>query len=355
MISRKGKQEAPELKYNTLAETILDGILVIDFRGMILYGNKAAAKMFGFNEPKEAIGRNIFWFISPGYRTKAIKALVEVYKGNWGFLSSYKVINKNKDSFWVETLGRKVFYQGRSAELFIIRDITERKEMEEALYEAKKDLEKKVEERTHKLKIANEKLKESFKKVERLFNGTIEALASAVKAKDTYTAGHQRRVARLASTIAREMNIPEDRIDGIYMAAVIHDIGKIHVPARVLNKIKPLTKEEFDIINKHARFGYDILKAIEFPWPVAKIVYQHHERINGSGYPLGLSGKDILLEAKILAVADVVEAISCERPYRKALGIETALKEITEKQGVFYDPQVVSACIAVFKNNKFHF
>ena len=229
-----------------------------------------------------------------------------------------------------------------------LRDIAERKKMEEAFQKVKNELEKKVKERTSELRATLEKL-------ERLFEATVGALASAVEAKDPYTAGHQKRVAGLACAIAREMKLPEEQIDGIHVAAIVHDIGKIHIPAEILTKPGNLSKIERSIINTHPQSGYDILKAIEFPWPIAKIVFQHHERIDGSGYPEGRSGKDILLEAKILAVADVVEAMSSDRPYRKSLGIKKALAEISEKKGILYDANVAKACLILFSKKKFRF
>jgi len=309
--------------------------------------------MFGYEKADEGIGLNVFKFLLPGYRWKVFKDLMRVYSGEWGFVAAYEVKTKDGRPFWAETLGRKIRYQGKAAELVILRDITERRRMEEALYEAKRDLEKKVEERTKEIKAANEELRESFEKVRRLLKGAIDALSSAVEARDRYTAGHQERVAKLACAIGVKMGLSEEQVNGLYMASVVHDIGKIRVPAALLSKIEPLTEEEFEIIYSHAQCGYEILKTIEFPWPVARIVQQHHERMDGSGYPLGLSGKDILLEARILAVADVVEAISFPRPYRKALGLETALKEISDKKGVHYDPDVVEACLKVFEDSDF--
>ena len=159
----------------------------------------------------------------------------------------------------------------------------------------------------------------------------------------------------LARTIAKEMKLSKDQIDGIRTAGTIHDLGKIGVPAEILNKPVRLTDIEFNLIKIHPLVGYNILKQIEFPWPVAEIVLQHHERLNGSGYPRGLSDEDILLEAKILGVADVVEAMASHRPYRPALGIDEALEEISQNKGVLYDPQVVDTCLKVFRKKRFKF
>jgi PAS domain S-box-containing protein/putative nucleotidyltransferase with HDIG domain len=182
---------------------------------------------------------------------------------------------------------------------------------------------------------------------------SIETIANTVEARDPYTAGHQQRVAALALAIAQEMGLPEDQIKGVHLAAIIHDLGKIHVPAEILSKPGKLTALEYELIKTHPQDGYDILKNVDFPWPIADIILQHHERLDGSGYPQGLKGDDILLEAKIIAVADVMEAISSHRPYRAARGIDAALDEIRKNRGILYDPSVVDACLIIFEENKF--
>jgi len=167
--------------------------------------------------------------------------------------------------------------------------------------------------------------------------------------RDPYTAGHQRRVAELASAIAKEMRLPKEKIEGIHMAGLIHDIGKIAVPAEILSKPSKLSKMEMDLIKAHSQVGYELLKEIDFPWPVANIVLQHHERLDGVGYPQGLKGDEILLEARILAVADVVEAMASHRPYRPALGLDAALDEIKQGKGKLYEPAAVDACLVLFE------
>lgn len=202
---------------------------------------------------------------------------------------------------------------------------------------------------------AEKDLKQSLEKSQRLLEQTVNVLASTVEMRDPYTAGHQRQVNKLACAIAEEMGLPKEQIDGIRMAALIHDIGKIYVPAEILSRPGELTETEFGLIKIHSQAGHDVLKPIEFPWPVAEIVLQHHERLNGSGFPQGLSGEEILLEARIIGVADVVEAMSSHRPYRPALGINKALEEISQNRGVLYDPQVVDVCLKVFSENGFKF
>ena len=178
---------------------------------------------------------------------------------------------------------------------------------------------------------------------------SIQTIADTVEARDPYTAGHQRRVSELATAIAQEMGLPEEQVNGIHLAAIIHDLGKIHVPAEILAKPGKLSDIEYMLIKTHPRDGYDILKSVKFPWPIADIVLQHHERLDGSGYPQGLKGEQILLEAKIMAVADVVESMMSHRPYRPGLGIDAALEEIALKKGKLFDPAVVEVCIRLFR------
>ncbi|MDD5712524.1 MAG: HD domain-containing protein, partial [Smithellaceae bacterium] len=198
-------------------------------------------------------------------------------------------------------------------------------------------------------KMMEEERREAFGKLRKSLGATVRAMAMVVETKDPYTAGHQRRVADLARAIANEMNLTVQQIDGIRMASVIHDIGKIAVPAEILSKPSDLSHTEQLLIQEHAIFGYNILKDIEFPWPIARMVLEHHERIDGSGYPNGLKDEDLLLESKIIAVADVVEAIASYRPYRPAHGLERALEEIDSQKGILYDSVVADACLRLFR------
>jgi putative two-component system response regulator len=207
-------------------------------------------------------------------------------------------------------------------------------------------LEELVDERTTELMESEKRLRTSLL-------GSITTMASIVEMRDPYTAGHQRRVAELAVAIANELQLPEELVEGVHLAGVVHDIGKIRVPAEILSKPGKLNVLEFGIIKEHAQNGYEILKTIDFPWPIAQAVLQHHERMDGSGYPQGLKGNQILLEARILGVADVVEAITSHRPYRPGLGLEVALEEITHSRGILYDPQVVDACLALFREQHY--
>ena len=202
---------------------------------------------------------------------------------------------------------------------------------------------------------AEDEREAAYRALDKALTDSIAAMSKIVEIRDPYTAGHQTRVADLSVAIARELKLPEERVKYIRIAALIHDIGKIYIPSDILSKPGKLRDMEWQLIKIHAQGSYDILKTIEFPWPIAQIAWQHHERLDGSGYPNGLNADDILLEAKILAVADVVEAMSSYRPYRPALGIEKALDEISRNRGVLYDPNIVDACLKLFYENSFKF
>ena len=202
---------------------------------------------------------------------------------------------------------------------------------------------------------AEDALIKSLNSLERSISGTIHTISFIAEIRDPYTGGHQQRVALLSRAIAQEMDMPEDETKGVYVAAMLHDIGKISIPIEILVKPGRLNQMEILFIKQHPQSGYDILKMIEFPWPVAQIALQHHERINGSGYPRGLTGEEILLYAKIIGVADVVESMASHRPYRSALGTDRALEEISSNSQVLYDPRVVRACLDLFVKKKFTF
>lgn len=197
-----------------------------------------------------------------------------------------------------------------------------------------------------------ENIKQKHSELEKAMDGVVHAMSLVVESRDPYTAGHQRRVAELAQAIAREMGLSEWQVMGMHIAGLLHDVGKVAVPSEILSKPGKISQYEYNIIKNHSQIGYEILQRIDFPWPVTVAILQHHERMNGSGYPAGISGEDIILEAKILGVADVVEAMSSHRPYRPALGLGSALAEITKNRGVLYDPNVVDACLRLLENNE---
>ena len=204
-------------------------------------------------------------------------------------------------------------------------------------------------------KHAEEKLQQTLDSLKKAVGTTIQVLVSALESRDPYTAGHQARSAHLACAIATEMGLPSDKIDGLRMAGSIHDIGKLSIAAEILSKPTKLTNLEFSLIKEHSQSGYEMLKDVESPWPLAEIVYQHHERINGTGYPRNLKGEEIIMEARIMGVADVVEAMASHRPYRPGLGIEVALEEIKKNKGILYDEAVADVCLKLFLEKGYKF
>jgi putative nucleotidyltransferase with HDIG domain len=202
-------------------------------------------------------------------------------------------------------------------------------------------------------KRAEAELQQTLESFRKAVGATIQVMVSAVEMRDPYTAGHQLRAANLACAIAMEMGLPQDKIEGLRMAGSIHDIGKLSIPAEILSKPTKLTNIEFSLIKEHSQIGYEMLKDVESPWPLAQIVYQHHERIDGSGYPRNLKGDEILMEARIMAVADVVEAMASHRPYRPSLGMDVALAEIEKNKGTIYDNTVANACLRLFREKRY--
>lgn len=249
------------------------------------------------------------------------------------------------------------------------RDAAERVRVEKELRLARIEIDHLVDKRTEELARANDELhgkvletrrsedylQSTLDRLERSLEGTFRAMSLTLELRDPYMAGHQQRVSSLAVAIAQEMNLPWEKTEGLRFAGIIHDIGKIAAPAELMTKPSRLTKTEFQLVKDHPRVGYEMVKDIAFPWPVAHIILQHHERLDGSGYPEGLIGDAILPEARVLAVADVVEAICSLRAHRPALGIEKALEEIRKGRGIRYDTRVVDACIRLFREGRFSF
>jgi putative nucleotidyltransferase with HDIG domain len=296
----------------------------------------------------------------------AYENLSNLYKEMGDFSGALEYYRKYND------LSHKVFSDESSRNMIQlqIRFETERKKKEAAIYKLKNiELQNEISERIHfeeELRkhqdqleeLINErtiKLKNSYNKLERGFQGTIELFSKITELKDPYTSGHQVRVAKLASVIAREMELPEEKIEAIHVASLVHDIGKINVPQEILSKPGILSSLEMKMIQIHPQAGYNILSEINFPWPIAEIVREHHEHIDGSGYPQGLKGNDISIEARIICVADVIEAMSFHRPYRAVLGLKEAVQEITDNEDILYDKDVVRACKKVICEKGFSF
>jgi len=321
-----------EEKYRSILDNIIDGYYETDLAGNFTFFNNALCRMWGY--PKEELmGMHSRQYTDEETARKLYQAHHQVYKtGKPGRLMDYEIIRKDQTRVICQQSFTLIKNPGGEAIGFrgLVRDITELKQMEK-------------------------ERQASLNQLRQSLEATIHAMAVTVESRDPYTAGHQRRVSDLAYAIATELNLEKNRLDGLRMASTIHDLGKISIPAEILTKPTKLNNIELQIVRTHAQAGYDILKDIVFPWPIARIVLEHHERINGSGYPNHLEGNDILLESKILTVADVVEAMASHRPYRPSLGIELALDEITKNRGVLYDADVVDVCLRLFAEKRFNF
>ena len=328
-----------ERQHRLLAENVTDVIWTMDMGQRFTYFSPSVTRLRGYSV-EEARAQTLAEAMTPASYEKAVAVIAEELALEGGAdvdLSrsrrlELEMTRKDGSTVWVGVHATFLRDEEGTAIgiLGVARDISERKRAEQ-------DLQRTL-----------EQLRESL-------GGTIQVVTSTVEVRDPYTAGHQRRVTDLARAIAKEMQVPQERIDAIRMAGAIHDLGKVSVPAEILSKPGPLTDAEFRLVKTHPQVGHDILKNVEFPWPVAQIVLQHHERMDGSGYPAGLVGEEILLEARILAVADVVEAMASHRPYRPARGIDEALAEISQKRGALYDPEVVDACVTLFADKRFAF
>jgi PAS domain S-box-containing protein/putative nucleotidyltransferase with HDIG domain len=306
-------------QYRIITNTTMDGFVKLDLEGHILDLNEAYYHMLAYSK-EELLKMTVMDIEAQETPDKVKKHLEEIREvGSDRFESRLRL----KDGHIIDVEISLTLLRQAGHILVFARDITDRKQAEEAL-------------------------RRSYDQLRETFIATVNALASTVEMKDPYTAGHQRWVTRLACAIAKEMNLSEEQIEGIRMAGLIHDIGKINIPAEILTKPGHLSEIQYNMVKIHPQVGCDILKEIKFPWPVAEIVLQHHERMDGSGYPQGFSGTEILLEARILAVADVVEAMASHRPYRAAHGIERALDEVSRNKGTLYDSDVVDVCLKLF-------
>ncbi len=321
-----------EERYHRLYEDAPNAYLSVRAAdGTVLQSNAALEQLLGYSRD-ELAAMKVFQFYAdtPAGLPRAKECFEQFRRGESVHDAELQMRRKDGQLLWVSVSVEPVLdEQGEVVESrSSVMDITPRKLMEE-------------------------ERKRSGSRLQRALVQTIQAIAITIEKRDPYTAGHQQRVAELAIAIASELGLAEERIEGLRLGALIHDIGKIYVPAEFLNRPGHLSPTEFEIIQSHPEMGYDIVKGIEFPWPVAEMVVQHHERINGGGYPRGLKGEEILLEARILSVADVVEAMASHRPYRAALPLEMALTEIETHRGDRYDPAVVDACLRLFREQGF--
>lgn len=338
-------RESQQRIYNII-ESLPDAALAIDKEGRILHWNREMVALTGY-PAEDMVGKGDYQYALPFYNglrrpmlvDMIIKTDLDISYNYPGFYREGDILVTN--NIKINLQGQEKIMWGRAAPLYdsqgqvigaieTIRDITERYK-------------------------ATEEMKRNREQLQVLFDSTVHALAIALEKRDHYTAGHQLRVAKLASTIGEEMGLSENIIKNINIAGTLHDIGKIYVPLDILSQTNKLTEIQKLYLMTHSEAGYDIIKDIPFNGPIAKIIMQHHERIDGSGYPLGLKGDNILLEARIMAVADTVEAMTSHRPYRPALGIDRAMEEIQTNAGKIYDEAVVDACISILKKNKFQF
>lgn len=326
--AEKNMRESEE-RYRIVVENAHESILIMQ-NMKVVFANKAAAENTGYTVKALKSG-DFSKIIHPDdiemvrdYHMKRMKG-EEVPS-----FYTFRIISRDGTIRWAELNTTLVQWEKKPATLNFLKDVTERK-------------------------LLDEERSEGYKRTRETLDATVNSIAMIVETRDPYTTGHQMRVSHLARDIATEMGLSTDQKEFITTAAIIHDIGKLSIPSEILSKPTKLTDLEFELIKTHSQSGYNILKDIKFPWPVATVILQHHERMNGTGYPQNLKGEEILLEAKIVAVADVVEAISSHRPYRPTLGINFALNEISKNRGTLYDEQVVDACLGLFKNEEYTF
>ena len=317
-----------ELKFRNVFHNSRDAI-VVNRDGVHVIANQAYIKLYGYESAEELEGRSVLDLVAPSHRAQIAEyvGLRNAGQPAPGFFES-RGLRKDGTEFDTEIQASTFDLHGRIHTLAVIRDVSERKK-------------------------AEERLRQSYRELRVTFQAAIKALSSAFEMRDPYTAGHQERVTRLAVAIAQEMGLDEDRVEGIRIAGTVHDIGKMSIPAEILTKPTKLSPAEWALIQTHPRTGFTILENIRFPWPIARIVLQHHERMDGTGYPDKLIGETILLEARIIAVADVLEAMSSHRPYRPALGPREGIEEIRKGKGTWYDPAVVDACVRVIEERGF--
>lgn len=326
------KALAKEVLLQTLLEAAPNAFIIVASGGQIIYANKAAIEMFGYND-EEISRQNINILVPERFKEKHDQHCSQFFENPesrpMGSIELDLIgLHKDKKEFPLDSALIPIKIEGELAVVTIIRDLTKRKQTEKAL-------------------------EESNKKLQETLEGTINVISTIAEKRDPYTAGHQRRVSKLAHAIAREMELEPNRAEGVRIGALIHDIGKIAIPIEILSKPGKLKKDELNIIKTHSALGFEITKDVKFSWPIAKMILQIHERLDGSGYPNGVREQQIILEARISAVADVVEAMASHRPYRPALGVDAALTELLINKGKLYDPKAVDACVNLFKEKGF--
>jgi len=315
-----------EAKFRGLVEQVIAGIFIIQ-RDNLLYVNDRGAEIMGHGSASELIGTDFFQWVFEADRGCVAENMRKLTEG--GALSvSFSFAALRQDGVVVDVCANAAHatHEGKPAIIGMLIDISEKKR-------------------------AAREIQRYIGQLRNALSSTVEVATIISEMRDPYTVGHERRVAEIAMAIGQELGFDADRLEGLKVAGHLHDIGKMTVPAEILTRPGKLRATEFHLIQEHPQAGYDVLKGVDFPWPVAMVALQHHERLDGSGYPLGLKGKAILLEARIIAVADVVEAMFSHRPYRPGLGIERALAEIEQGRGTMFDAEVVDACLRLFREN----
>ncbi len=333
-ITERKKAEEEIRLHAAMMDNVAEGVYLIGLDDLLIkWTNERFARMFGY-DPGEMVGKHVDIINAPTTEVTPAEtriAITDVLKETGEWHGEIRNIKRDGTHFWCYA-NISFFDHPEYGKIIVAvsNDITKRKQAEQELLQ-------------------------SHNKLLRTTEDTIYTIGKITETRDPYTAGHQKNVSQMATFIAQEMKLPKDKIEGIRIASLVHDIGKISIPSEILNKPTKLREIEFSLIKNHSQVGHDVLKSINFPWPVARIVLQHHERLNGSGYPNNLKYDKIMLEARIIGVADVVEAMSSHRPYRPALGIDAALGEISKNKGILYDPKVVDACLKLFKEKRFKF
>lgn len=333
-LSRKRAEETRERiqqRYHQIVDDQLDLVNTYDSEGRITYANRAFCNYYGIDR-EDVQSVNLMDLTPEDERDDLREKILSISPDFPILVNEAHMDLPSGGTIWQQWMNKGVFdREGTLVEVIGVgRDITRIKRMEE-------------------------ELKRTIDTLQGTFEATINAMGKIIEVKDPYTAGHQQNVADLTHAIAQEMDLSQESIDAVYYASLVHDIGKIQIPSEILNKPGRLNDMEYSLVKNHPFYGYEILNTVNFPWPVARIVLQHHERMNGMGYPNGLEGDEILMEARIMAVADVVEAMSAHRPYRTSLGLDCALDEISRYSGTLYDRQIVETCLSLFRERGFTF
>lgn len=314
-----------EERFRAMIEQSISGTCIIGEDSRLVYVNPRLASILGYASGSQLVGRPMLDLVVPESRETVAANMSRRLAGQpRNARYHFDALRKDGSRVTLGAHGAAGSYAGKRVVIAMVQDVTELLRAEEAI-------------------------KGYVAKLEHAMRSTLEVVSKMVELRDPYTRGHERRVGEICAAIGTEIGLPDERIEGLRVAGGVHDVGKIAAPAEILSKPSQLTPAEYELVKQHAQLGYEILKDVEFPWPVAQVAWQHHERMDGSGYPRGLKGDEILIEARILAVADTVEAMSSHRPYRAGLGIDNALAEIERGGGTLYDPNVAGACLRLFR------